>query len=95
MSQVFSLPVLVGTAAALCSITSCIPQIAKIIRERNAESVSLRMYLLTVTGFTLWTLYGVLLGAWPLIVSNIASLACSGTALWCKWRFRDGEPAKG
>ena len=82
----------IGTGAALCTITSFVPQIIKIIRERDASSVSLRMYALTVSAFSLWTVYGVMLGAWPLVAANSVSLALAATALVCKWRFRDGDP---
>ncbi len=33
------------------------------------------MYILTVSGFTLWTAYGILKGAWPIIVPNAICLA--------------------
>jgi MtN3 and saliva related transmembrane protein len=82
----------IGTGAALCTITSFVPQIIKIIRERDASSVSLRMYALTVSAFSLWTIYGVMLGAWPLVAANSVSLTLAATALVCKWRFRDGDP---
>lgn len=82
----------IGTGAALCTIISFVPQIIKIIRERDASSVSLRMYGLTVSAFSLWTIYGVMLGAWPLVAANSVSLALAATALICKWRFRDGDP---
>jgi MtN3 and saliva related transmembrane protein len=81
-----------GTLAALCTISSFVPQIVKIVRERDASSVSLRMYLLTVAAFSLWTGYGVMLQAWPLVASNSISLGLAGTALFLKWKFRDGEP---
>ena len=58
----------IGTGAALCSMTSFVPQIAKIVRERDAASVSLRMYAVTVTGFSLWTAYGLMIGSWPIAV---------------------------
>ncbi|MBO9560207.1 MAG: SemiSWEET transporter [Caulobacter sp.] len=77
----------VGTVAALLSITSFVPQIVKIWREKDAESVSLRTYLVTVTGFSCWIAYGVLIKAWPVIASNIASLLMSGAVLVLKWRF--------
>lgn len=77
----------IGTAAALCSMTSFTPQILKIWRERDASSVSLRMWLLTVTGFALWTTYGVLLHSWPVTVSNIVCLVLSGVVLGLKWKF--------
>jgi MtN3 and saliva related transmembrane protein len=78
---------IVGTGAALCSMTSFGPQIVKIWRERDASSVSLQMYLVTVTGFVLWTIYGVLIGSWPVTASNVVCLAMSGAVLALKWRF--------
>jgi MtN3 and saliva related transmembrane protein len=77
----------VGTAAALCSMSSFAPQIAKIWRERDASSVSLRMYLVTVTGFSLWIAYGALIASWPVAVSNSICLLMSGAVLALKWRF--------
>lgn len=77
----------VGVGAALCSMTSFVPQIRKIWRERDASSVSLRMYVVTVTGFSLWTAYGVLIGSWPVVGSNIICLLLSGAVLALKWRL--------
>lgn len=81
----------VGTVAALCTIVSFVPQIVKILRERDASSVSLRMYVFTVSAFSLWTAYGIMLEAWPLVLANSVSLSLAATALVCKWRFRDGD----
>jgi MtN3 and saliva related transmembrane protein len=78
----------VGTVAALCSMTSFAPQIVKIWRDRDASEISLSMYLVTVTGFCLWSGYGILIGSWPVTVSNIVCLLMSGAVLALKWRFR-------
>jgi len=80
----------VGIAAGLCSMTSFLPQIVKIVRERDASGVSLRMYLVTVTGFTLWTGYGVLIGSWPVWGSNAVNLALASTILALRARLGDG-----
>ena len=77
----------VGCAAALCSMTSFAPQILKIWKERDASSVSLRMYAVTVTGFALWIAYGVLLESWPVAVSNTVCLAMSAAVLAMKLKF--------
>jgi MtN3 and saliva related transmembrane protein len=79
--------VVVGTTAALLSITSFAPQILKIWKEKDASSVSLRTYVVTVTGFACWIAYGILIRAWPVIASNIACLLMSGAVLIMKWRF--------
>jgi len=80
---------IVGTAAALCSMASFTPQIFKIWREKDASSISLRMYVVTVTGFALWIVYGVLSGSWPVIGANSVCLMLSAVILTLKWRFRD------
>jgi MtN3 and saliva related transmembrane protein len=44
------------------------------------------MYMITVTSFTLWTIYGLLLKSAPLIIFNALSLGMSGTILVLKLR---------
>lgn len=78
---------LVGTAAAICSMTSFTPQLFKIWREKDASSISLRMYAVTVTGFGLWVTYGVLTKSWPIIGANTVCLILSAAILALKWRF--------
>lgn len=77
----------VGTGAAICSMVSFSPQLLKIWRERDASSVSLRMYAITVTGFSLWVAYGVLLDSWPVMIANSVCLVESAAILVMKWRF--------
>src|SRR4051812_32593647 len=81
MAQLASL---IGTLAATASTASFAPQAWKIVRSRHTSDISAGMYVLTVAGFTLWTAYGVMLGAWPLIVSNSICLALSGFILIMK-----------
>ena len=82
---------LVGTAAGLCSMASFTPQLVKIWRERDASSISLRMYVVTVTGFSLWVAYGVLVTSFPVIVTNSVCLVLSAAILALKWRFSRRE----
>jgi MtN3 and saliva related transmembrane protein len=77
----------IGTAAALCSMSSFAPQIMKIWRENDASGVSTRTYIVTVAGFALWTTYGVLLGSWPVAVSNTVCLLMAATVLTMKLRI--------
>lgn len=83
--------VLIGTLAALLSIGSFAPQILKTWRERDASAVSLRMYVVTVTGFACWLAYGVMIKAWPVVASNLACLLMSGAMLALKLRFSRGD----
>jgi MtN3 and saliva related transmembrane protein len=74
-------------------MTSFVPQITKIWRERDATSVSLRMYAVTVTGFTLWIAYGAMIKSLPVVGANSVCLLLSGTILALKWRFSRGAAA--
>lgn len=84
---------IIGTLAALCSMSSFVPQIIKIVRERDAEQVSLRMYVVTVTGFSLWIAYGLITKSWPVAASNTICLLLSAAILMLKWRYRDNQRA--
>jgi MtN3 and saliva related transmembrane protein len=77
----------IGVAAAVCSMASFTPQIVKIVRKHDASAVSLRMYLVTVTGFACWIAYGVAAGSWPVAASNVINLLLAGTILVLKWRL--------
>ncbi len=75
---------IIGTLAAIASTVSFTPQAWKIIRTRDTDAISAPMYAITVIGFALWTGYGLLLGQWPLIVTNSICLALSGFILTMK-----------
>jgi MtN3 and saliva related transmembrane protein len=77
----------IGVAAAVCSMLSFVPQVIKIWREKHAGSVSLRMYVVTVAGFGLWILYGLALGSWPLVGSNLVCLSLAAVILALKLKY--------
>jgi len=75
---------LIGSGAAVASTVSFVPQAWKIIKSRQTHDISAVMYTFTVCGFALWTAYGVLLEAWPLIVTNAICLVLSSFILMMK-----------
>ena len=80
------LPTLLATIAGILSPSSFVPQVLKAWRERDTAAISKRMYLVTVAAFVLWTAYGFLIGAMPLIIFNLLSLSLSATILFLKIR---------
>lgn len=74
----------IGTAAALASTISFTPQAWKIIKTAETKDISAGMYLITVTAFALWTVYGVILAQWPLVASNVICFFLSGFILLMK-----------
>jgi MtN3 and saliva related transmembrane protein len=80
------LPTALAVVAGLLSTASFVPQVLKAWRERDTAAISKRMYMVTVTAFTLWATYGFLIGNMPIIVFNLLSLGLSGTILFLKIR---------
>ena len=74
----------VSLFAASLSMVSYIPQAWSIIRSRNTDGISLKMYVITVTGFVAWLLYGLLMRQWAIIGQNIVCLALSSFILVMK-----------
>ena len=88
------LPEVIGAVAAICSTTSFTPQLLKIWREKASGEVSLGMYVLTVSAFALWSVYGAMLRSWPLLAANLVSLVLASAILALQLRYRGREPAK-
>ncbi|MCG2585261.1 SemiSWEET transporter [Massilia sp. TS11] len=78
---------LLGFLAACCTTFSFLPQVWLVWKRRSAEGVSLGMYLIFTIGVALWFLYGLLIGAWPVILANGVTLILAGTVLVMKWLF--------
>lgn len=75
---------LIGYLAAFCTAFSFVPQVYKIIRTRNTESISLAMYALFVTGVFFWLVYGILIWSLPVIFANVLTLTLAASVLILK-----------
>jgi MtN3 and saliva related transmembrane protein len=75
---------IIGSIAAVLSTASFTPQAWKIIKSRETKDISAGMYALTVTGFAMWTTYGLILMQWPIIVTNSICLLLAGFILTMK-----------
>ena len=77
----------IGGFAAVLTTCSFIPQAWKVWRTKHTKDISLLMYALFTLGVALWLVYGILLGAWPIILANSITLLLAGTVLLLKLRF--------
>src|SRR5690242_2563719 len=80
------LPNLLATIAGVLSTSSFVPQVVKAWRERDTAAISKHMYMVTVTALVLWSVYGYLIGSWPVMIFNLLSLGLSATILVFKIR---------
>lgn len=65
----------IGISASIFSAICSIPQLLKIIKEKNAKSISINMLVILIIGLLLWTYYGILLKDIIIIISNAFSAA--------------------
>ena len=79
-------PEWLGATAATLTTVSFVPQAMKIIRTRETHAISLWMYVAFTLGIVFWFAYGVMLGSWPMIVSNAVTLVLATTILVLKLR---------
>ena len=78
---------LIGAVAGALTTIAFIPQVWRIWTTRSARDLSLTMYLTFTCGVALWFVYGLELGAWPIIACNGLTLLLAGTVLAMKLRF--------
>ncbi len=82
----------IGTAAAVLSTASFVPQVWLTFKTRDASGVSLGMYSAFTLGIALWLIYGLLMNAWPIVVANAITLVFAISILVMKLTF--GEKSK-
>jgi MtN3 and saliva related transmembrane protein len=64
----------IGIAASTFTSLTLLPQLIKIVRERDAEGTSYLMLVVLFIGLSLWIVYGVLKDDLIIIVANSVSL---------------------
>ena len=82
---------LIGYLAAALTTCSFVPQAWLTFRTRDVRGISLGMYGVFTVGVSLWLLYGVLVGAWPIVLANAVTLALASVILGMKVRYGLGN----
>ncbi|HAE26166.1 MULTISPECIES: SemiSWEET transporter [Hyphomonas] len=77
---------IIGTIAAVLTTLSFVPQAVLVIRTRRTEGISLAMYAMFTAGVAAWLIYGISLGAMPIIIANVVTLALASIILTIKIR---------
>ncbi len=79
---------LIGTLAAVLTTGSFLPQAWHTFRTKDVSGISLGMYSVFTVGVAAWLVYGLLLLAWPIVISNFITLTLASTILFMKLRYR-------
>ena len=75
-----------GFIAATLTTAAFVPQALKTLRSRDTRAISLGMYVVFAIGLCFWLAYGIVLGSWPMILSNVVTLALALLILALKLR---------
>lgn len=78
----------IGSLAAVLTTASFFPQALHTFRTRDVSGISFGMYSLFTLGVALWIAYGVMLGAWPIIIANVVTFTLALMILVMKIRYR-------
>ncbi len=79
---------LLGYVAGALTTCSFWPQLRKTWSTKSAGDVSLGMLAIFTSGVGLWLLYGIVLGVWPIIMTNAITILLTGAILALKLRYR-------
>lgn len=72
-----------GIVAGVLTSASMIPQLIKVLKEKNVEDLSWVMLLALIIGVSLWVWYGVVKDELPIILSNAFSALVNISLLIC------------
>ncbi len=74
----------IGYAAAALTTFAFVPQVVKSWRTRSTGDLSSTMLVVFTAGIVLWLVYGLAVGAWPIIMANAVTLVLSATLVMLK-----------
>ena len=79
---------IIGFIAATLTTASFVPQAWHTFKTRDVRGISLGMYSAFTAGVAAWLVYGLLMGAWPIVIANAITLALAAAILAMKLRYQ-------
>ena len=80
---------ILGLVAGGITSMAMLPQLLKVLKEKNVEDLSLMMIIVLVVGLSLWVWYGVLKDELPIILSNAFAVLVNLALLTAYFRYRE------
>ncbi len=82
---------IVGLVAGICTSTSLVPQLIKTVKTKTAEDVSVFMFIVMLTGNSLWIYYGFNKSDLPIISTNFVSLGLNIALIVLKLKYKNAD----
>jgi MtN3 and saliva related transmembrane protein len=79
---------ILGLVAGTLTTIAFLPQMFQTWKTKSAKDVSFVMLITFMTGLFLWLVYGIILGAVPIIMANGVTLFFNFIILWLKIKYR-------
>jgi MtN3 and saliva related transmembrane protein len=77
----------VSAIAAVLTTAAFVPQAVHIIRYKETRAISLVMYVAFASGVALWLVFGIMIGNWPIMLSNGITLMLTLAIVGMKLRY--------
>jgi MtN3 and saliva related transmembrane protein len=78
----------IGIAAGIFTSISLLPQLIKIIREKETENISSFMLFILIAGLGLWIWYGLLKKDYPILITNSFSFLVNSLMIYFTFRYK-------
>lgn len=80
---------IIGTIAGILTSVSMIPQLIKVLKEKEVENLSWGMIAVLLTGVSLWVVYGIMKDELPIILSNGFSVLVNTILLIYYFKYKE------
>jgi len=78
---------IIGLTAATLTTSALLPQLIKAHNSKHTKDLSLAMFSISALGVFLWIIYGIALGAIPVIAANSVTLCLMLYIVYLKIKY--------
>lgn len=80
---------IIGTIAGILTSVSMLPQLIKVLKEKDVENLSGGMIGVLLTGVSLWVVFGFMKNELPIILSNGFSVIVNSILFIYYFKYRN------
>ena len=79
---------LFGLMAGTLTTVAFVPQVVKIWKTKSADDISFGTFFIFSLGVFFWLVYGLMIGALPVVLANAVTLVLAVVIIVLKMRYR-------
>lgn len=78
---------IIGYIAGSLIACSLLPQVVRSWRTKSTEDISLGWSVISLAGQLMWTIYGVMIMSYPLVVMSCITMVLASSILYLKLKY--------